>query len=154
LAKGFLDEGFTSAFGSGKLFNTQYYMRKFILFSGIFALFLAFFVAPVACAYDNEEDLFGQPTPCDTANIRYSVEIKTLLDTKCGKCHTEAVATDFSGIELGSYDALKGYADDGKLVDRTNDASSPMPPPSDGGLLPDCDRQKIKAWIAAGAKNN
>lgn len=128
-------------------------MKKTILFASALAVLMYALTIPSACFYDNEEDLYGETSSCDTAGIRYSVEIKAILAENCDKCHIDG-ASEFSGYELGNYDALKAYVDDGKLIERTNDASSPMPPKSDGGLLPDCDRQKIKAWVNAGAPNN
>jgi uncharacterized membrane protein len=126
--------------------------RITLVFGTLSILFIAL-LAPTGCYYDNEEDLYGNTTvPCDTANMRFSVEIKSILETKCYKCHEGASPS--SGIAFDTYDALKDYVTDGKLVDRTTDASAPMPPLSEGGLMPKCDQQKIQAWVNAGAPNN
>ncbi len=128
-------------------------MNKIIFGFCALSILIITLLAPVGCYYDNEVDLYGENnTPCDTANIRYSVEIKSILETKCYKCHQGASSS--SGLPFDNYDALKDYASDGKLVERTTSASAPMPPLSDGGLLPKCDQEKIKAWVKAGAPNN
>ncbi|MFN4257247.1 MAG: c-type cytochrome [Saprospiraceae bacterium] len=98
------------------------------------------------CYYDNEVDLYG--TACDTVGVRYSSEIQTLLANNCTTCHSPAGNQE---PYLDNYANVKTAADEGKLVGRTNDASAPMPPT---GLMPDCNRDKIRAWVNAGAPNN
>ncbi len=114
------------------------------------ALLLA---VPSGCYYDNEEDLYGPVQTCDTASVSYSGFILPLMQSHCYKCHKETEPL-FSGYVLEGYDATKTYVTSGKIGDRTNNVANPMPPLSEGGLLPDCDRQKILAWIRAGAPNN
>lgn len=127
-------------------------MKRTIFYLGL-ALAVLLLVAPAGCYYDNEEDLYGTGMPCDTASVSYSGFIQPLLQNKCYKCH-KASEPLFSGYVLEGYDATKNYANSGKIGDRTNNVANPMPPLSEGGLLPDCDRQKILAWIRAGAPNN
>lgn len=125
--------------------------RTLILLSmAIGAILLTF---PPGCYYDNEQDLYGDPAPCDTAAVSYANFIEPLLQDHCYKCHKET-EPEFSGYILEGYENTRDYAISGKIADRTNNAANPMPPLSEGGLLPDCDRQKIKAWIAAGAPQN
>lgn len=113
----------------------------FLLAVGLFAA-----VQP-SCYYDNEVDLYG--TACDTTGVRYSAEITALMANNCNSCHSQAGGTE---PFLDTYQGLKAIADpNGKLVGRTNNAASPMPPTQ---LLPDCDRNKIKAWVNAGAPEN
>lgn len=102
-----------------------------------------------ACFYDSEEELYGTTGGCDTTNIRYSVEVQTLLQNNCYSCHT--VNSNVSGFPFETYETLLPYAQNGQLVSRINDAGNPMPPT---GLLPDCDREKIEAWVNAGAPKN
>ena len=45
-----------------------------------------------------------------------------------------------------------GDPDDSELIVRLTDPSDPMPPEGKGDMLPATDVQKIKDWIAAGAK--
>jgi len=127
-------------------------MKKTLIACGILAAFLMTLALPPGCYHDNEEDRFPD-TMCDTANMRYSVEIKQILEDNCYKCHLPSSPT-YSGISFETYNQVKVVADNGKLVDRTNNAGAPMPPSSEGGLMSICNRDKIRAWVKAGAPNN
>jgi hypothetical protein len=122
-------------------------MKRFIFPAILIALIVA--LATPACYYDNEEELYGG-NACDTTAISYATDIVPLLQRECYGCH-DAANVSTSGIQLDTWGLLKDYADDGKLVDRTNDASSPMPPTD---LMDNCSRDIIKAWVAAGAPDN
>jgi predicted CXXCH cytochrome family protein len=113
--------------------------------------FLGFFVlsTPFACYYDNEQDLYGNTGVCDTSTVKYSTYIKPLMDTQCTSCHSATGSQD--NYPLDTYQTVKNAAIDGLLVSRTNDTDSPMPT---SGLLPECDRLKIEAWVKAGAIEN
>ena len=123
-------------------------MKKLLLFCGFLAGW-ALFSLPSACTYYNEEDLYGPPAACDTAAMRYSVEIKEILQANCYSCHT--VASNVSGYPFEDFSVLQEYALNGKLVERINDPINPMP---QGGLMNLCNRQKIASWVNAGAPNN
>lgn len=112
---------------------------------------LALLALPVGCYYDNEEDLFGPaPTVCDTTGIRYSVEVKKILQDNCYTCHLPG-GSSYSGIPFETHAQLRAVALDGKLVDRINNAAAPMP---QTGLMDKCSREKLEAWVKAGAPNN
>ncbi|MBK8554704.1 MAG: hypothetical protein IPL65_02510 [Lewinellaceae bacterium] len=110
-------------------------------------LFLA--LVPVSCWYDNEEALYGGDLGCDTVNVRYSVEVRGIMQNNCYSCHS--TSSNVSGFPFDDYAGLKAYAENGGLVGRMNDQLSPMPPT---GLLSACDRAKIEAWVKAGAPEN
>lgn len=119
-------------------------LAALIVFSGIALLGL-----PAACYYENEEDLYGSST-CITANMRFSVEIKQILQAQCDECHVSTSAS-YSGIPIETYAEMKEIADNGKLVGRINDQGAPMP---QTGLMDKCSRQKIEAWVTDGAPDN
>ena len=123
-------------------------MKKLLLFSG-FLIGWALLSLPAACTYYNEEDLYGPQTTCDTTALRYSVEIKEILQANCYSCHT--VASNISGYPFEDYETLHDYATSGKLVERINDPINPMP---QSGVMSLCNREKIAAWVNAGAPNN
>jgi len=124
-------------------------MKQFA-FAAVLLLFGLTLAVQPACYFDNEEELYGLTTgTCDTAGIKYSVHIKPLIDANCIVCHSPNGVQ--SSTPLDNYADLKILADNDKLVGRTNDAGSPMP---QSGLLPECDRLKIRAWVTAGALNN
>jgi cytochrome c5 len=114
-------------------------------------LSLVLLTMPTSCYYDNEEDLYGpDTTACDTAAIRYSVEIKKILEDNCNSCHLPTGVT-YSSIPFETHAQLQEVALNGKLVDRTNSISAPMP---QTGLMDKCSRLKLEAWVKAGAPNN
>lgn len=120
----------------------------FILLTAAFFSFLA--VLPSGCYYDNEEDLYAGGTgACDTVSVSYSADIQPILAANCYECHSDG--SNVAGFTFDAHAELKNYADGGSLVARINDASNPMPP---SGLLSSCDREKIEAWVKAGAANN
>lgn len=128
-------------------------MKKKTLFCvlSFFLLGFASLVVP-ACYYDNEEDLYGSTTNCETSDVRYSVEIKQLMESKCFSCHKLGEAS-YSGISLEDHSSVQDYANDGSLMDRltTSDATKLMPP---GSPLSSCEVKKVEAWINAGALDN
>lgn len=123
-------------------------MKKLLLFCGLLGLW-ALLALPTGCAYDNEEELYGPVESCDTTGMRYSVEIKQILQDNCYSCHTETA--NISGYPFEDFEILRNYAVTGTLVTRINDHITPMP---QSGLMDLCKRQKIEAWVNAGALNN
>lgn len=122
---------------------------KSVLFPLLF--FAGVALAPSACYYDNEEDLYGiTPDGCDTVGVRFSAEVKAIFNANCAPCHVPGSA-QYSGIPLATHTQMEAVAKNGKLVGRINNVSSPMPP---SGLMPACDRARIEAWVRAGAPNN
>lgn len=125
-------------------------MKKTLFAFGSLAAFLLILATPTGCYYDNEEDRFPNPS-CDTLDMRFSIEIRDIMQANCDRCHLSS-SSSFSGIPFETYDQVKEVADNGKLLDRINNAGSPMP--QDEGLMSLCNRQKIEAWVNAGALNN
>ncbi len=111
---------------------------------------LAFLALPASCYYDNEEDLYGGAGGCDTTSVRYSGEVQNILQNQCYSCH--AVSSNVAGSPFDTYATLKPYAEDGTLLSRINTPGPGQMPPT--GLMNACDRQKIEAWVKAGALDN
>jgi hypothetical protein len=119
-----------------------------LVLAAVFTLFLA--TVPTACYYDNEEELYGiTPGNCDTVAVKFSTVIQPLLNSECTSCHSPSGSQP--DIPLDTYDNVKNYVTSGTLVERTNDSNSPMPP---SGLMDNCRRNKIQAWVNQGALNN
>ncbi len=94
---------------------------------------------------------------CDTALVRYSIEIKTILDRSCRGCHGEINPS--SGINLYDYTtisqlALDGLHTYGTLLSAVMHEGGASPMPKGGDKLPDCDINKFRAWVNRGAPNN
>ncbi len=117
----------------------------------VIALGLSLFALPSGCYYDNEEDLYGPPlTNCDTVGMRFNTEIREIMAQNCDGCHLTSSSTP-SGFPFETHAEVESVAKNGKLLNRINSQSLPMPPT---GLLSACNRAKIEAWVKAGALNN
>lgn len=135
-------------------------MKKTFFALGLLTGLLYALSIPSGCYYDNEEELYGpDTTACDTANMSYLNDIKPILVAKCYKCHSNA-----NSVSQGA-PAFENFADfrlraagnvdpSQKVLNRINSISIPMPPLSEGGLIAECDRKKIEAWVNAGALEN
>ncbi len=126
-------------------------MKKILPALGFLVALLAVFGSP-GCYWDNEEDLYG-PNPvanCDTTGMRFSVEISQIMEANCNSCHLSS-SPSYSGIPYENHEQFRAVALSGKLLDRINNQSSPMP---ESGLMSLCNRLKIEAWVKAGAPNN
>ncbi len=106
----------------------------------------------VACASENEEQLFPPPATnaCGEDTITYAGTVAPLFQRQCLSCHGEQFPS--GDVRLDTYEHVRQYVDNGRLwpsIDYTG--PYPMPPV---GQLPACDRVRIKAWIDRGAPND
>ncbi|MEE4178386.1 MAG: cytochrome c [Bacteroides sp.] len=101
------------------------------------------------CYYDSEEYLYPGNTPCDTENVTYQGFVAGLMQSHCNSCHN---ASNPSGnVMTDTYNNLMVIVNNGKLNGAINHLSGFSPMPKGGNKLPDCDLQKIAAWIEAGS---
>ncbi|HAP60145.1 MAG TPA: hypothetical protein DCR93_11835 [Cytophagales bacterium] len=63
----------------------------------------------------------------------------------CLTCHSGPAAS--AGLNLDNYTGVRTIGETGRLVSRTNDSQSPMPP---SGLMSEENRQKIQDWVNGG----
>jgi hypothetical protein len=103
------------------------------------------------CYYDNAEDLYQNfPKGCDVSAVTYSLDVRPILDQNCGSCHGPIAPQ--AGLDLSTYDKVKANVT--KIRDRINrPISDPLVMPQ-GGPMPQCNIDKVTAWIDAGALNN
>ncbi|MEI6950205.1 c-type cytochrome [Paraflavisolibacter sp. H34] len=112
----------------------------------------------VACSKDDEQTVSQPDTPagggntCVTANMKFSTDIKPILQANCFACHGNGLTRD--GVNLDTYANVKTVADNGRLVGAITHASGFTPMPRNAPKLSDCDISKIQAWIAQGTKDN
>jgi mono/diheme cytochrome c family protein len=105
-----------------------------------------------ACYYDKFDEMYPTTAyhdPCDTTlDTVYSQSIKLIVTYNCVTCHSSSNAS--GGIALDSYGNLKTQVDNGALYGTTHKQSNynAMPP---SGTLPDCQIQRLDAWIQKGA---
>ncbi|MDO8367979.1 MAG: cytochrome c [Saprospiraceae bacterium] len=121
-------------------------MKQF--FFAVFTLFVVVF-AQTSCYYDNEVEHYGV-TVCDTTAISYSADILPIIQQNCISCHAPGGQQAVSPFM--TYEGLKQFTLNREIVDRINGNGVSLMPPS--GEISDCSKQKIEAWVNAGAPNN
>lgn len=104
-----------------------------------------------ACYYDVEEELYPS-NGCDVSNVSYSGTVEPIIKNRCYVCHGTGV--NLGNVTLQGYDALKTYAQNGKLLGTIKHESGFSPMPQSGGKVPDCEIQKVEKWIIDGMLNN
>ena len=106
-------------------------------------------LAGASCTYNKEEELYG--LACDTSNVRYSVEVKNILDANCVSCHN--ASNPGAGLNLNDYNVVKTSALNGCLIGSVKQISPcvPMPPIT---KLSSCQIQQLDNWVKSGAPNN
>lgn len=103
-----------------------------------------------SCYYDKEELLYGA-NACDTANVKYSVQIVSIINSGCISCHGGTAASG-GGVKLGTYNDVKVYADNGLLLNAVTRTINTMP--KGGPRLSDCRIAEIRTWLRNNAPNN
>ena len=112
------------------------------------AVILIGFFMLQACAYENEEDLFGSNV-CDPEQVTYSGVISPLITTNCAipACH------DGSNPALPNWSIYENVqANAQKIKERT--ANRTMPPSASGIILSAEQIDNIGCWVDNGAQNN
>jgi hypothetical protein len=118
-------------------------LKHFILSIFIVSLSLS------SCKKENEEDLGDN---CNTANITYSAEVRTILQSYCTGCHNQQLAN--GGIRLHNYENVMIYVNDGSLMGSINHDPGYVAMPLGQSKIPLCNIDQIQAWIDAGALDN
>ena len=129
-------------------------LKKFVLVAACLFVCIIIFEG---CFYDKADQQYPSTGSCDTTDVRYSVEIKAILDANCKPCHNGTAS--ISGFDLYDYSTISGLALDGQFTYGTllsavmHEGGAPIMP-QDGPMLQDCDINKIAAWVHSGAPNN
>ena len=123
-------------------------MKKVFSFSAVLVIFL--FIV-YSCAKENEQEL-GAGTTCETTNMTYSKSIQPILESFCYDCHGRGLSQN--GINFDTHAGVKAVADNGKLVGAISHAPGFVAMPQSAPKLSNCNIDKIKAWVNAGAPNN
>ncbi len=122
---------------------------------------VSFFAVPAlvllmlsSCYYDVEEELFPENKGCDTTAVSYAQAVKPILDSKCTGCHGGGAPS--AGIKIDTYIDLKGYLDidAARFVSSIVHDGNASNMPKGQSKMPDCDVNKIRAWINAGYPEN
>jgi len=105
-----------------------------------------------SCYYDNEEELYPNPTSCDTTNITYSGTVVPILQNSCYSCHNSV--NQQGGIVLDNYNDLQTIVNNGSFRGAINHLNGYSPMPKGGEKLNDCNLTLINKWLDDGAPNN
>lgn len=89
---------------------------------------------------------------CDTTNVSFTNDITPILTNKCTGCHSGGSPS--GGVSLDNYNGVKVVAQSGQLYGAVNWDASYSNMPQGGNQLPQCEIDKIKSWVDAGALNN
>jgi hypothetical protein len=102
------------------------------------------------CRYDVETNM-----ACDTSNVTYSSTIRGIINTYgCLQSSCHGGTSPGSGFKLDSYEGVKAKVTDGRLFGAINHSPGFAAMPQNAGKMNQCDIDKVKAWIDAGAPNN
>ena len=106
-----------------------------------------------SCNYDNEESLYGI-SDCDTNFVSFEMDIDPIISSHCRNCH--GGPSPSSGLALETYDQIKQsatYPYNG-IIDRiSRPEGDPLMMPV-SYRIPQCQIDKIVAWVEQGALNN
>lgn len=123
------------------------------LFKNAFPHFaLSVLLLAAGCNYDNEEDLFGESDCGDLSTVSLASDIAPILENSCYSCHGTGIES--GGVDLENYSRLFEVAENGRLLGALKHLPGYANMPLSGALLPDCDIQRMEAWIEQGAPNN
>ena len=110
------------------------------------------------CYYHKADQQYpSSANGCDTTAVRYSIEIKSILDANCKTCHDGT--NSVSGIDLYDHSTISSLALDGQFTYGTllsavmHEGGAPLMPQNEP-MLQDCDINKIAAWVHKGAPDN
>ena len=122
-------------------------MKKKLTFISVLALTIW------GCSYDTEEDLYPPPSTCNTTNVTFSGTVNPLLTSYgCLGCHVGSAPQ--GNINLQGHTNVRNVANSGRLYGAISHAPGFQPMPHGMPKMAQCDINKIKAWIDAGAPNN
>ncbi len=127
-------------------------MRKNVLTGFVALLFSSLFW--LGCYNDNSEDLFPQPTQCDTSNVTFTATIQPILNQHCALANCHATGSALGGYMLDNYDGVKNTVMSGRIIGAINWEAGYSQMPKNAVKLSDCDILKIETWINNGALNN
>jgi len=91
---------------------------------------------------------------CDTTSVRYATDIKNIPQNSCYGCHGNTSNGSSGGIVLEGYSNLTKWVINGSLVGNVTHATGYVAMPYGLPKLPDCEVNKIVAWVHQGALNN
>lgn len=122
------------------------------LFSAI-VTFVTILIIASSCYYDNEETLYPNITPCDTANVTFSGSVRILLSNNCLSCHSNSQAA-----ANGNNIRLELHSDVAAMAATIEGAINHLPQyshmPKNGRKLEACLIRQFEIWRQKGSPND
>lgn len=119
-------------------------------------LIIVVLVTISSCYYDKEELLYGGVSNIGcadtTGTVSYAQKVVPVLQQYCYSCHTGSFPS--GGILMGTYNADKTIAQNGKLYGSINHSSGYSPMPKGMSKFSGCQIIMIRKWIDDGMLNN
>ena len=106
-----------------------------------------------SCNYDNEESLYGV-IDCDTNFVSFETDIYPIISSHCIMCH--GGPSPSAGLALETYAQIYQSATEpyNGIIDRiSRPEGDPLMMPG-SYRIPQCQIDKIVAWVEQGALNN
>ncbi|MEJ7626458.1 MAG: hypothetical protein WKF35_06325 [Ferruginibacter sp.] len=127
-------------------------MKKcFISIGSLMLFFTVVMVTGISGCYYNKEELLNPGSgTCDTAAVRYSTTIVSIITTSCYPCHTGN--NPAGAVRLDNYNDAKANAN--RMYGAASHSPGFVPMPQNAPKLSVCKIQSIKKWIDAGTPNN
>ncbi|HNW97829.1 MAG TPA: hypothetical protein PKK00_05410 [Bacteroidales bacterium] len=126
--------------------------RKLLYF--IFIGFIFFITTFSACYYDVSDELYPNDAVagCDTANVTYDAQIKTLLNSKCTSCHYTGGPDSPSLDNLTSAHEYAISTNGHLLFDEITNPNKTIPEHANlPAITDDCQKAQMKKWLETGA---
>lgn len=107
------------------------------------------------CYYDNRAELLAQnpADDCNTDTVTFSNDINPIIQSNCAVSGCHNATTQAAGLNYEEFADLKSVAGNGNLVGRITATGTALMPQG-GPPLPDCQINKIRAWVQDGAPQN
>ena len=118
----------------------------------IFFVFLSILLFN-SCNYDNEGSLYGI-SDCDTNFVSFGMDIYPIISSHCTMCHSDPSPS--AGLALETHAQIYQSAIDpyNGVIDRiSRPEGDPLMMPG-SYRIPQCQIDKIVAWVEQGALNN
>lgn len=89
---------------------------------------------------------------CDTASVTFSASVNPIIQKNCLGCHSGG--TPSGNLDFSGHNGIQPVALNGRLLGAVRHETGFSSMPKGGNKLSDCDIEKIRIWINAGAPNN
>ena len=122
-------------------------MRK-IQIAKIFIVLAATASITTSCTKAVIDENAGSSTPI-TEDIKYDPDVQNIMFNNCVTCH--GGPSPSAGLLLNNYQDVRFATENGKVIERMNDARNPMPP---SGILSQETRGKMDKWVTDGFPQN